>query len=454
MGRKMKSNRYCRVVLLAAVAALSGCVAHKMVTITSLPAGARISLDGEDAGASPIQKDLQFKDGHVYDIIASLPGYEDEKATITYEPPTETDFRLNLAKKVRVLTRFIEIEPTTTDEGIALIPQEKQAVAYLETIERSASVPSVTQLTYNLDDTTWIGKPVVSPVSDVFVYPIVVQDTVSGQDGQPARTIISSNIWKQNVASAAKTRLTFGRWQDVYPAFSPDSLQLIFASDRSGKNKTLWQVKSEGAGGITKITNSDSADYSPSVATTDMIAYASLPPRADSPQVWTVRRDGSLPTQLREGDVPQISMDGQKILFTRLSSEPNAVRGKRLNQLWVMSADGGGETLLTSDVNGEVIDPRWSPDGRWIVFACDEGKDSTGENNFDIWIVSADGARRSQLTTNGSRDDGPCFDRNQEFIYFRSNRGGRFNIWRLPMTFIGVRRTYSSPVTTPVNSPR
>jgi Tol biopolymer transport system component len=156
---------------------------------------------------------------------------------------------------------------------------------------------------------------------------------------------------------------------------------------------------------------------------------------------------------LREGDVPQISIDGQKILFTRLSSEPNAVRGKPLRQLWVMSAEGGGETLLTSDVNGDVIDPRFSPDGRWIVFACDEGKDSTGENNFDIWITSADGARRSQLTTNGSRDDGPCFDRNQEFIYFRSNRGGRFNIWRLPMAFIGVRRVYSTPVTVPANTP-
>jgi WD40 repeat protein len=448
LGRKMKSNSY-RAIVLAGIVAMTGCVAHKMVTIDTVPEGARIALDGQDAGPAPIQKDLQFKDNHVYDVVASLPGYEDAKSSIAYEPPAETDFRLNLTKKVRVMTKFIEIEPTVTDQGIALIPQEKEAVAYLETIERSASVPSVTQMTYNMDDSTWIGKPVVSPVSDVFVYPIVVQDTIPPQDGELGHTIISSNLWKQNVASAAKTRLTFGKWQDIYPAFSPDANLLLFSSDRSGKNKTLWEIKTEGSGGITKITNSDSADYCPSMASTDMIAYSSLPPRADSAQVWTVRRDGSLPTQLREGDVPQISIDGQKILFTRLATEPNAVRNKRLKQLWVMSADGGGETLLTSDINGDVIDPRFSPDGRWIVFACDEGKDSTGENNFDIWIMSADGARRSQLTTNGSRDDGPCFDRNQEFVYFRSNRGGRFNIWRLPMQFIGVRRAYSTPMTVP-----
>ena len=36
----------------------------------------------------------------------------------------------------------------------------------------------------------------------------------------------------------------------------------------------------------------------------------------------------------------------------------------------------------------------------------------------------------TQLTTNGSLDDCPCWDRKGEYIYFRSNRGGVWNIWR------------------------
>ena len=136
------------------------------------------------------------------------------------------------------------------------------------------------------------------------------------------------------------------------------------------------------------------------------------------------------------------------------------MRSKRLQQLWVMNADGAGETVLTSDVNGDVIDPRWSPDGQWIIFACDEGKDSTGANNYDIWIMSTDGSKRSQLTTNGSRDDGPCIDRTQEYIHFRSNRRGRFNIWRFPTTFLGVRKlaaaapTAAATPATPPPAPR
>src|ERR1700679_2098221 len=98
----MKSNSY-RAIVLASIVATTGCVPHKMVTIDTVPEGARIALDGQDAGPAPIQKDLQFKDSHVYDVVATLPGYEDAKSSIAYDPAAETDFRLNLTKKVRVM---------------------------------------------------------------------------------------------------------------------------------------------------------------------------------------------------------------------------------------------------------------------------------------------------------------------------------------------------------------
>src|SRR5207249_2640612 len=63
--------------------------------------------------------------------------------------------------------------------------------------------------------------------------------------------------------------------------------------------------------------------------------------------------------------------------------------------------------------------------------ASNEGRDSKGRRNYDIWLMAADGSSRTQLTTNGSWDDAPCWDHKGEFIYFRSNRGGAWNIWRL-----------------------
>ena len=63
----------------------------------------------------------------------------------------------------------------------------------------------------------------------------------------------------------------------------------------------------------------------------------------------------------------------------------------------------------------------------------DKGLDEEGKNNFDIWLMNADGSNLTQLTTNGSYDDLPVFDPNGKYIYFRSNRGGNWDIWRMEL---------------------
>ena len=98
--------------------------------------------------------------------------------------------------------------------------------------------------------------------------------------------------------------------------------------------------------------------------------------------------------------------------------------------MWVMNIDGTAETQLMQNIEYDVVDPKWSPDGKWIVFSSDEGFDSKKNRNYDIWLIISDGSKRVQLTTNGSRDDSPCWDHSGKFIYFRSNRGGTWNIWR------------------------
>jgi TolB protein len=95
-----------------------------------------------------------------------------------------------------------------------------------------------------------------------------------------------------------------------------------------------------------------------------------------------------------------------------------------------MNIDGSTETQLTQNTDYDAVDPKWSPDGRLIVYASDEGLDSRKNRNYDIWVMSSDGSHKTQLTTNGSRDDAPCWNHTGDTIYFRSNRGGAWNIWR------------------------
>jgi Tol biopolymer transport system component len=237
--------------------------------------------------------------------------------------------------------------------------------------------------------------------------------------------VTSSNVWKQTIGSFARTRLTFGTSQDVSPAFTGDGEYITFASDRAGMNWLLWRISVKKPGGITKVTGSDARDYGPSVCrVTGITAYESIPTGAVDAQIWTINASGSLPTQLREGVSPQISPDGTKVLFVRKDTKDGR------SQIWCMDIDGGQETQLTQNDTCDIIEPRWSPDGKWIVFASNEGLDMNKRPNYDIWMMRSDGSQKIQMTTNGSDDTGPCWDHTGKYIYFRSNRGALWNVWR------------------------
>lgn len=332
-------------------------------------------------------------------------------------------------EKVRI-SNVVIIKPTpvVTESGVKLQTIESRTIAFIEVIERSPNVKSVTRMTEIEDENVTVGPPILSPVEDVMVY----WETTGEKATKSYYTKSlnrSSNIFKMNIGFPGKTRITYGKRTDFDPTFAPDGKSLVFSSNRTGPNPTLWQISLAGGGGITKITNTFAEDYAPCITSdNEYIVYTSNPPSAYEPQIWKVKSNGLLQTQLREGESPQISPDSQKIMFVRRDKE------SKKKQLWVMNIDGSKETQMTSNVDFDIQDAKWSPDGTKVIYASNEGVDSyKGKHNYDIWMMDSDGTNKTQLTTNGSQDDSPCWDHKGKFVYFRSNRGGTWNIWRFEL---------------------
>ena len=80
---------------------------------------------------------------------------------------------------------------------------------------------------------------------------------------------------------------------------------------------------------------------------------------------------------------------------------------------------------LTSDP-GDDMNPTWEPDGQRIAFQSDR----SGEQ-FDIYVMEADGTNESALTTNLNDDRNPAWSPLQQHIAFDSNRAGDDDIWRI-----------------------
>ncbi len=66
-------------------------------------------------------------------------------------------------------------------------------------------------------------------------------------------------------------------------------------------------------------------------------------------------------------------------------------------EIYVMNADGSGQTRLTDNEALEWF-PTWSPDGRRIAFSSDR------DGNWDIYVMNADGSGQTRLTDNEGWD--------------------------------------------------
>lgn len=391
---------------------------HKMVNITTTPAGADIYINGQKIGTSPIENQyLLFKNNIQFEIVAKKePWYVEGKKLIYLKPFDETNYHIRLKKSKTVPIDLISFEPQLAEEGVKLTLTVKPTLAYIDVTERSTNIKSVMRITRNDDMVASIGSPVMSPTEDAMFYRVYEKEK-NGRE--------HSNIWKQDVNSPSKTRLTYGKWLDTFPTFTQDGKYLVFSSNRTSLNPTLWRIKVGDVGGMTRLTNTLAEDYSPSVSPNgDVIAYVSNIPRAEEPQIWSISLSGGLPTQLREGETPQVSPDGKRVLFVRKNSDT------KKSQMWLMDLNGSNETQLTQNIEHNVIHPKWSPDGKWLIYSSDEGVDPNNIRNYDIWMMKLDGSQKTQLTTNGSRDDSPAWDREGKYVYFRSNRGVAWNIWR------------------------
>ena len=88
-------------------------------------------------------------------------------------------------------------------------------------------------------------------------------------------------------------------------------------------------------------------------------------------------------------------------------------------------ADGTHPVQLTS-FESHAGTPRWSPDGRKILF------DSLESGNWDLYVVDAEGGVPQRLTSEPSDENTGTFSHDGRWIYFHSDRGDHSQIWKMP----------------------
>jgi Tol biopolymer transport system component len=277
--------------------------------------------------------------------------------------------------------------------GAALEPRDELVFARGGEIYVRASDGAVRRLTRNR---VYDGAPAWSPDGRSIVFTRAIGNDsdiyVMDSDGRNARRLAGS-------ARGA---------QDLYPRFSPDGRRIVFASNRTGESD-VFVMRADGRG-LRRLTrgprwvDDTQPSFSPDgrhiVFTSNRISYFNY-------EVFRIRAaDGGGLTRLTfwgsgedgaPGDdvSPSYSPDGKRIAFVSERGGGYAV--------WTMNARGGDLRRIAGHANHNVVFPRFSPDGRSLVYTAFADKQGVPALD-ELWTVKVDGTGRTRLGRGGSAD--------------------------------------------------
>jgi serine/threonine-protein kinase len=185
-------------------------------------------------------------------------------------------------------------------------------------------------------------------------------------DGQRIALIVgwqNHSVWVYDLSRGTFSPLTH-RWDQHGLVWTPNGERVLFNSDRSGVKNVFWK-SADGSGDVERLLTADQRQCPFSISPHgEVLAYEQTHPS-------------------RGWDILMYSMDGDR--------EPREFLVTEFNERW----------------------PRFSPDGRWIVYSSDE------MGRWEIYVTPFPGPGASvRVSTEGGR--APVWARSGRELFYRS----------------------------------
>ena len=212
--------------------------------------------------------------------------------------------------------------------------------------------------------------------------------------------------------------------EEMCPTWTPDSAEIVFASQLTVDPQGLWRVSLSGADAPRQLetlgSNASCASVFPDGR---RLVYEQ---RSIDRNIWRIELAGGGQATGRERQIlsstlydanPQYSPDGRQIAFETSRAGTKGI--------WVADADGSNLRALFVDEARPAGSPRWSPDSRRVVF------DAVTDGQYEVYVVNTAGGLPLRLTQDPAAANIASWSSDGQWVYFGSRRGGRRDIWKV-----------------------
>jgi TolB protein len=208
--------------------------------------------------------------------------------------------------------------------------------------------------------------------------------------------------------------------------WSPDGGAIVFDS-KTSDNSRIFLMNANG-GDVHALTNGELPDFCPSFSSDGKEIFFARD-FYGKPKLYRMNLDGSdaRPFNSKAGyEQSQVmSPDGKVMLYSA-----DRLDGRTMG-LDIYATDPlhpDDEHLLMSRPMHDAS-AAFSPDGKRIVFTAQS------DDNSEIYVANSDGTGLFRLTRNKANDSAPTFLADDRRIIFSSDRGGKFAIYEIDLSF-------------------
>lgn len=297
-----------------------------------------------------------------------------------------------------------------------------------------------------------LGSPQVSPDGTWVAY------TVSSTDWKQDAFV--TQIWLVHVASGRNFQVTRGDKSCGSPGWSPDGAWLAFTSSRAGDKSQIFVIRPDG-GEAVQLTNAEngvggyawSGDGRQIAFTTSDVNEKDVKARRDHLGDFEVVRREYAHQHLRTFDVAGAlaapvagtertkgkdytvssfswSPDNRRIAFSATVNPDLVQNGTADIYLLDLSTNAVRKVV---DLAGPDNGPRWSPDGRMLVFSSAMGNPKSFHANSRLAVVPVEGGVPRSITDGFDEQPG-LIDWYADGIYFGASQKTASHLFRVDPT--------------------